>query len=60
MDNNSTNKVDIVDIKMPFVSMVVFMVKATIASIPALIILSGIGFMVFGILGGLLGGLGRF
>ncbi len=60
MDNNGTNKVDIVDIKMPFVSMVVFMVKAAIASIPALIILSGIGFMVFGVLGGLLGGLGRF
>ena len=33
-------KVSIVDIKMPFWSMVVFMVKAALASIPAFIILT--------------------
>jgi hypothetical protein len=38
MDNN--NQVTIVDIKMPFMSMVVFMIKAAIAAIPAFLILS--------------------
>lgn len=39
MDSHSPNRVIITDIKMPFWSMVVFMVKAAIASIPAVIIL---------------------
>ncbi len=47
MDTNVT----ITDIKMPFFSMVVFMVKAAIASIPAFIILSVIGSIIFGLLG---------
>ena len=51
------NEVTITDIKMPFGSMVVFMVKAAIASIPAVIILMIIygivGFMMAGILGGM-------
>ena len=47
MDTNVT----IIDIKMPFLSMVVFMVKAAIASIPAFIILSVIGSIIFGLLG---------
>ena len=47
MDTNVT----ITDIKMPFLSMVVFMVKAAIASIPAFIILSVIGSIIFGLLG---------
>ncbi len=55
MDNKSTNKVDIVDIKMPFLSMVIFMVKAAIVSIPAMIILMVIGTVTFGVLGSLMG-----
>jgi len=43
--------VTITDIKMPFLSMVVFMVKAAIASIPAFIILSLIGSVMFAVLG---------
>ncbi|MBA4390646.1 MAG: hypothetical protein C0399_06895 [Syntrophus sp. (in: bacteria)] len=38
--------VSVVDIKMPFMSIVTFMVKAAIASIPAIIILVIIGVMV--------------
>ena len=50
-----SDQVTIVDIKMPFMSMVVFMVKAAIASIPAFIILSVIGTIVFGVLGAIMG-----
>lgn len=39
------------DIKMPFSSMVVFMVKWAIATIPALIILAVVGSMLFSVLG---------
>jgi len=46
MDN-----VTITDIKMPFLSMVVFMVKLAVASIPAFIILSVIGSITFALLG---------
>lgn len=53
MDNNE-NQVIIVDVKMPFLSIVVFMVKAAIASIPAFIILAIIGGIIFAILGGML------
>ncbi len=45
------NNVTIIDIKMPFLSMVIFMVKAAIASIPAFIILSVIGSIIFAVLG---------
>jgi len=40
-----TTKVDIVGIKMPFLEMVEFMVKWTIASIPAIFLLSLLLFM---------------
>ena len=40
MEEYSVKEVNIVDIEMPFWSMVIFMVKATIASIPAMIILT--------------------
>ncbi|HEY5716081.1 MAG TPA: hypothetical protein VIS54_06665 [Psychromonas sp.] len=51
-------QVTIVDIKMPFMSMVVFLVKFAIASIPAFIILSFL-FMILGALfGGIFHGLG--
>lgn len=56
MEANRT-EVTVVDIRMPFWSMVVFMVKWAIASIPAIIILVVIGAMIAGFMGGLLGGL---
>jgi len=56
MEANKT-EVTVVDIRMPFWSMVVFMVKWAIASIPAIIILVVIGVMIAGFMGGLLGGL---
>jgi len=55
MDNQS-KEVTVVDIKMPFWSMVVFMVKWAIASIPAILILTLLGTMLVGFLGGLFGG----
>lgn len=56
MENDRTNEVTIVDIKMPFWSMVVFMVKAAIASIPALFIVSLIVTLAMTVLAGLFGG----
>jgi len=50
-----SDQVTIVDIKMPFMSMVIFMVKAAIASIPAVIILSVIGSLTFALLGVVMG-----
>lgn len=47
------NEVVITDIKMPFGSMVVFMVKWAIAAIPALIILAVLGGITIGFLSGL-------
>ncbi|MCK9176067.1 MAG: hypothetical protein M0O96_12435 [Desulforhopalus sp.] len=47
MQNNEKQEVTIVDIKMPFLSMVIFLVKLAIASIPAVMILSVL-FMIFG------------
>lgn len=56
MENNSVNQVTIVDIKMPFMSMVAFMIKAAIAAIPAFIIVSliitGISIVLSTIFGG--------
>ncbi len=49
MEPSNPNHVTIVDIKMPFWSMVIFMVKAAIASIPAFIVLSIIGSAFFGL-----------
>jgi hypothetical protein len=57
MDDNNSGNVTIVDIRMPFMSMVVFMVKAAIAAIPAVIILSIIGMVVGAIFGGIFGGM---
>jgi len=47
------SRVEITDVKMPFGSMVIFMVKWAIASIPAIIIL----WMLFMMFGGVLTGL---
>ena len=50
---NNKQEIIVTDIKMPFMSMVVFMVKFAIASIPAFIILS----IIFAILGAVFGGI---
>jgi len=56
MENSSNSTVTIVDIKMPFMSMVIFMIKAAIAAIPAFLILSliitGISVLLSAIFGG--------
>ena len=49
--SKESNGVVVTDIKMPFSSMVVFMVKWAIATIPALIILAVVGSIVFSFLG---------
>lgn len=47
-------QVTVADIDMPFMSMVVFIVKWTIAAIPAMIILFIIGAVLAAVLGGIL------
>jgi len=49
--------ITVTDIKMPFGSMVIFMIKWAIASIPAAIILFLIGAVFIGVLGGIFGGM---
>jgi hypothetical protein len=56
MEDNNPTQVHITDIKMPFWSIVIFMVKASIASIPAFVIISIIGTIVFNVIVGF----GRF
>jgi hypothetical protein len=46
------NQVTVVDVKMPFTSMVVFMVKWSLAALPAMLILILIGVMFAGFLSG--------
>jgi len=53
METNNENRVTIVDVKIPFMSMVILMVKSAIASIPALIILAILGTLVASVLGGI-------
>lgn len=55
MEESRANRVTIVDIKMPFGSMVVFMVKWVLASIPAFFVLTLIGTAVFAVLGAFFG-----
>jgi len=55
MKNKNTTEVTIVDVKMPFMSMVVFLVKSAIAAIPAFIILAIIGAVFTSVVGGMLG-----
>jgi hypothetical protein len=52
-EGDPAQRVLIADLDMPFGSMVSFMVKWSIAVIPAAIILALIGFVVFAALGGL-------
>jgi ABC-type multidrug transport system permease subunit len=53
------NQVTVIDIKMPFLSMVVFMVKWAIAAIPALIILAVLSSVLFSMFGRFFEGMGR-
>ena len=55
MENSNAGEVTVVDIKMSFWSIVVFMVKASIAAIPAIIILTLVGSLVMSILGATFG-----
>lgn len=58
MTDGSSIHVIVSDVKMPFLSMVIFMVKWAIASVPALLILILIGTVAFEILMYLLGMMG--
>jgi hypothetical protein len=51
VDSRETTKVSIIDVKMPFISMVIFLVKLSIAAIPAFIIMSIVGSVLFAIFG---------
>lgn len=51
---SQNNEVTVVNIKMPFMSMVTFMVKWAVASIPAILILAMLGAIFAGVLGGLI------
>ena len=53
MDENKTQNVVVTDIQMPFMSMVIFMVKWIIAAIPAMLILTLLGALFAGIFGSL-------
>jgi len=55
MSVENDSRVVVVDIKMPFMSMVIFMVKWAIAAIPAFIILSVIGTVIMALLHGMMG-----
>jgi hypothetical protein len=55
----SQSEVSIVDVHMPFGSMVVFMIKWAIAAIPALIILAILRLLAAGVIAGVVAGLGR-
>jgi len=55
MDAQSSEVV-VTDVRMPFWSMVVFMVKWSIAAIPAIIILVVLVAIIVGVLGGMFGG----
>lgn len=52
-------EVVVVDIKMPFWSMVMFMVKWAVASVPALVVLAILLSFAMALMTGLFGGLGH-
>ncbi|NCA70803.1 MAG: hypothetical protein EOM91_11980 [Sphingobacteriia bacterium] len=53
---SNDNRVTVVDIQIPFWSMVILMVKAAIAAIPALFILTLLAMLFSSIMTGLFGG----
>jgi len=60
MEKSEKITVTVVDIKMPFSSMVLFMVKWVVASIPALIVLFFMGFLMLGLAGAMLPSMFKF
>lgn len=58
MSDNNGQQVVITDVKIPFLSMVVLLVKIAVAAIPAFIILSAIGALISALFGLVLGGWG--
>lgn len=51
--NETVQKVSVSDVSMPFGSMVVFILKWTLASIPAMLIIVIIALIIAGLFGGL-------
>lgn len=60
MNNDIEKRVVVTDIRMPFLSMMIFMIKWVIASIPAFIILSILGGIVTALFGVLVQGIGHY
>jgi hypothetical protein len=60
MNNDIERRVVVTDIRMPFLSMMIFMIKWVIASIPAFIILSILGGIVTALFGVLVQGIGHY
>lgn len=60
MNSEIAKRVVVTDISMPFLSMMIFMIKWVIASIPAFIILSILGGIVTAILGMIMRGMGHY
>lgn len=60
MNDDYERNVVVTDIRMPFLSMVIFMVKWVIASIPAFFILSILFMLVMSFFGGMMHGPGRW
>lgn len=56
MEQPATHQVVVVDVRMPFMSMVSFMVKWAIAAIPAIIILIILGTIASAVFAGLFAG----
>lgn len=54
MDEHKTVNVVVTDIQMPFISMVIFMVKWTITAIPAFFILGMFVSIFFGLMNGMM------
>ena len=55
---NNVQEIVVTDIRIPFISMVVLLVKWSLAAIPAMIILISIAVAVSMVLGGLFDGMG--
>lgn len=60
MDHDQEQRIVVTDIRMPFLSMVIFMVKWAIASIPALFILFALASFALMLFGGMMGGIVRY
>ena len=55
---NNVQEIVVTDVKIPFLSMVVLLVKWALAAIPAMIILISIGVAISLVFGALFGGMG--